>query len=152
MQTLQQFNEFFYRHFDGALAYACKLVAIDDAEDVVQFAFIKVWQYRGQLKEPVGFLYTCIKHKCFDLLKRKIAQPLNGYLELPELGNINPHEDNLLAVQNQILKLKPINRRVIELALIGYSNKEIASLLKRSEQTIKNIKRITIKQIKKALA
>jgi RNA polymerase sigma-70 factor (ECF subfamily) len=37
-----------------------------DAEDVVQEAFVRFWRSRGQVSEPLAYLYGCLKHCALD--------------------------------------------------------------------------------------
>jgi RNA polymerase sigma-70 factor, ECF subfamily len=40
-----------------------------DAEDVVQEAFIRFWQAKGRVHQPVAYLYAAVKHCALDWLR-----------------------------------------------------------------------------------
>jgi RNA polymerase sigma-70 factor, ECF subfamily len=42
-----------------------------DAEDVVQEAFLRFWPNRGGVRDPVAYLYTCVRRTAIDWLRDK---------------------------------------------------------------------------------
>ncbi len=39
---------------------------LDDAQDVVQDAFVNFWQSRSRAKDPLAYLYACVRRQCLQ--------------------------------------------------------------------------------------
>jgi RNA polymerase sigma-70 factor (ECF subfamily) len=65
----------FYRHRDGALAFAVRLLGnAEDAADVVQDAFRYLHRTAGRYAPAAKFttyLFRIVKHQCIDILRRR---------------------------------------------------------------------------------
>jgi len=42
-----------------------------DAEDILQEAFVRYWRNRHGVRDPVAYLYTCVRRTAVDWLRRK---------------------------------------------------------------------------------
>ena len=128
----------------------------EDAEDVTQETFIKAWEYRAKLRPKTiyAWLLKCAQNLCFNLLKRqKFQTPLKEgeEAELETLLHTHTHQSNPLpdeivikqelkeVVRCAISKLPPDMRVVIIMReLDGMSFKEIATITKQPEGTVKS--------------
>ena len=128
----------------------------EDAEDITQETFIKAWKHRAKLhpKTVRSWLLKCAQNFCFNLLKRrKFQMPLtegdDGELEgllHTYTRRSNPPPDELIIKQElkkfvhcAISKLPPDMRAVIIMReLDGMSFKEIATVTKQPEGTVKS--------------
>ena len=128
----------------------------EDAEDITQETFIKAWQNRAKLhpKTVRSWLLKCAQNFCFNLLKRrKFQMPLtegdDGELEgllHTHIHRSNPSPDEITIKQElkefvhcAISKLPPDMRAVIIMReLDGMSFKEIATVTKQPEGTVKS--------------
>lgn len=46
-----------------------------DAEDVVQEAFVRFWRTRDSVREPVSYLYRCVRNCAYDLQRKRVRTP-----------------------------------------------------------------------------
>jgi RNA polymerase sigma-70 factor (ECF subfamily) len=128
----------------------------EDAEDVTQETFIKAWNHCAKLrpKTVYSWLLKCAQNLCFNLLKRrKFQMPLTDgdVTELEALLHTHTHlsdpsPDEMVIKQElkelvhcAISKLPPDMRVVIIMReLDGMSFKEIATITKQPEGTVKS--------------
>ncbi len=109
----------------------------DDAEDVLQEAFIKAFQKIDQYKGEVSFgawLKKIVINKCIDFLKTKelkVVELKEGYLQVAvnddwTVSDDVTYQEVLLAMDNLTEKY----RSVIQLFLLeGYDHQEISEIL-----------------------
>lgn len=45
-----------------------------DAEDVVQDAFVRFWQSRATVQDPIAYMYACVRHCALDSQRTKRRQ------------------------------------------------------------------------------
>ena len=70
----RQFQKLLQEHKDRVFGYAVYLLRNpEDAEDVVQEVFVKLWNHWEEIdrKRAIGWLMKVARHKCLDLLRRK---------------------------------------------------------------------------------
>ncbi|MFM7023214.1 MAG: RNA polymerase sigma factor [Flavobacteriales bacterium] len=138
----------FYSHFYGKMFHACVRYAKDrdEAKDIVQEGFIKVFKhlhqfdFNGSLEGWVRrvMVNTAINHY------RKHIKDIVNYMEDEKVVIMEKHEEEndssgdfspeqlLAMVQN----LTPVYRAVFNLSVIeGYSHKEISEVLGITEST-----------------
>lgn len=115
----------------------------EDAEDMLQEAFIKVFtqiqqfENRGSLE---GWILRIVVHTCINHLKKN--KKFNENVELAFAGNIMIREDNVQGMMQakqivECIRALPIGyRTVLNLyAIEGYSHREIGVLLDIEEGT-----------------
>ena len=134
-----------YRQYCEGMFYVAKRFVndSDDAEDVVQEAFIKAFQKIDQFKGEVTFgawLKRIVINKSIDFLKTKKER----FQDLNE-NSIHIVEDDdwtvedgisIDAVKEAINELSEKYRLVVQLYLMeGYDHKEISQILKLTETT-----------------
>ncbi|MDR0750144.1 MAG: RNA polymerase sigma factor [Tannerellaceae bacterium] len=129
-----------------------------DAEDILQDAYCKLWYKREELthiNNTEAFCTTLVKNLCFDLLRlqRKNIQE-EGLENLPLSTGISPEteaieQDESKQIQRLIDKLPEKQRQVIRLSAIndcspeeieeitGLSAGNIRVLLSRARKTVK---------------
>jgi RNA polymerase sigma-70 factor (family 1) len=150
------YTEIFNRYNSLLFVHAFKkLQNREEAKDVVQEIFVKVWATREDFMPKnnlAGYLYTCVHHKILDLFARqRTTNNYIGFLQqfLDESKDSTDHlirEKQLSAIiEREIAALPPKMREVFELSRKKQlSHKEIASHLNISEETVKS-------QVKNAL-
>lgn len=76
---------------------ACRLLEnADDAEDLVQEAYLKLWEKREGLaviSNPEAFCVTLVKNMCFDLLRSGKYIQNRQSVELTEVQNASQADD-----------------------------------------------------------
>jgi len=130
----------------------------EDAEDVVQHTFFKVWEKRENINSNLvfkSFLFTIAYNISVDLLRARLKE--KGYKESISViasSNYNLEEriefGDLLDRVNQIVKdLPPRKREIYQLSRIhNLTNSEIAEKLKISAKTVENGLGYSLKYIK----
>ena len=131
--------------------YSSKMLAVcyryarnrEDAEDMLQEAFIKVFlqirqfQSKGSLE---GWIRRVVVHTCINNLKKN--KKFNESVDIIHAKNIYVREENIPSIVQakqivECIRMLPIGyRTVLNLyALEGYSHKEIAGMLEIEEST-----------------
>lgn len=118
------------------------------AEDAIQDVFIKLWNKRhtiDETKSMSGLLFTILRNHLLNMLrdqKREIISITDIHRELMPSGNLT--DDEVLyreyheIFQQGLDELSERKREIFELrTLKGYSNSEVADLLKINVRTVK---------------
>lgn len=154
-----------YRGFYKALVvYAASIVGdSENAEDIVQDTFTKMWQKRpsfkneGQLKV---YLYTATHNQSISYLRHSSRE--GSKVSLPSVGNevmmlADNGEEQLFGpevyrrLMMMVEKLPTRQREVFLMAMDGKKNKEIASQLDISLNTVKVLKGRALQTLKQNL-
>lgn len=116
----------------------------DDAEDVLQDAFVKAFLKLGTYREDASFgswLKMIVINQCLDFLKKRKLKFVDADEEsFPDLAE-KPAAEMIIgleAVHESIKRLPGGARIVVNLYLLeGFSHKETAKMLNISESTAK---------------
>ncbi len=77
-KDLIRFEGLFQQYYPRLKRYAYHIVGdAEEAEDLVQDVFLHVWKNRNKLdgeKNISAYLFTIIRNKCLNLLKRKLVE------------------------------------------------------------------------------
>jgi RNA polymerase sigma-70 factor (ECF subfamily) len=112
----------------------------------VQETFIRLWKYRTHLNETLAFniqLFRIAKTALVDVAKRTTKAPVTyvPYNELPDVAEEDSYQfspDKKEQLQYLIATLPPVRKKILNLKINGYSNKEIASQLTITVKTVEN--------------
>jgi RNA polymerase sigma-70 factor (family 1) len=119
----------------------------EEAENMVQDVFLKIWMKREHIKPDHNFnsyLFTCLRNMAFDYFKKveKSDYLRRQYMELIKIAADDEKEEKerqihlvQTAIDSLSLKRKQILRLNIE---EGKSYQEIAEFLRISKNTVKN--------------
>jgi RNA polymerase sigma-70 factor, ECF subfamily len=157
--TRDDFNDLVRQHNRNLYGYAFRILRKqEEAEDVVQEVFIKLWNLGPKLDnyDNIGALaITMVKNLCIDQLRKKkhFIREEREVQDIQSIDNISPfvllenrESDNIL--QKIISRLPDIYKVVIELREFeGLSYEEIA------EKTVQNINtlRVTLSRARKMI-
>lgn len=122
---------------------------MEDAEDIVQETFYRIWKNRIELDENKSiqsYLFTSIRNSCLNILQHKKTENqyarLMATVYLNNLDEVSPHE-SLVAediekdFHNALEKLPSQCRKIFELnRLDGLKYHEIAEKLNISTKTV----------------
>ncbi|SDC54312.1 RNA polymerase sigma-70 factor [Pedobacter soli] len=146
----QAFDEAFLIHFKSLHAYAFTMVKDrDDAEEIVQNVFVRIWTRREQLKTDgflKSFLYRAVHNESLNYLKhQKVRSNFNVHYAdavKNEMGNLNTEitvtelEKNIHSAIND---LPEKCRHVFQLSRFEQMKyQEIAAALNISVKTVEN--------------
>ena len=134
----------------------------EDAEEIVEDIFIHLWEIRNNIKKEDTLrplLYIMAKNYLINAYRSQVNSPI--YEEYINYENIlsedqTTHhlefEDFFNQFKNALQKLPMTQQKIITLSKIeSLNNKEIASRLNLSEQTVKNQLSIGLKTLRKEL-
>lgn len=118
----------------------------EEAEDVVQEVFLRLWKKREILDEyrsVEALAMTATKNMCFDKIRSKRYQFENGYDNSKFLENIPEetgpdHSDRIHAVHRAIRQLPEIQQMIVHLRDVeGCEFEEIASITEMNENAVR---------------
>ncbi len=131
-----------------ALRFANSLLKdTEEAENLVQDVFLKIWMRREQIKPDYNFnsyLFTCLRNMAFDYFKKLEKSELlrTQYMEAMMLVSDEEREEKELRinlVQQAVESLSVKRKQILKLNIEeGKSYQEIAEFLRISKNTVKN--------------
>src|SRR5256885_1664411 len=148
----------------GRLAYSVALRVLGDpgrAEDVVQEAFLRIWNHAASFDAHRGslrtWLLTSVRNRSIDYLRGRGA-PERQELELePALAEVGLRSDpwrevsqslERTAVREAMGNLPAEQRQAVELAYFaGYSHREIAEMTSVPLSTVKGRMRLALEKL-----
>lgn len=154
------FNIFFKMHYKNLLAYMTTFTNNrDQAEDLVQQAFVLLWENRSLLDEnrsPKQYLYTIALNQ-YKVLYRKQRQRTVFLEELKQRALLNVLDKNQDEIKEKLLLLKKsidaLPPRCKEILIMnkfeGLLYAEIAERLQISVKTVEAQMRIAYEKIRK---
>lgn len=156
-----EIKDYFKEWYPGLVVFAQQFVSsVTEAEDVVQNAFIKLFEnFEGEkdINAVKGYLYKIIRNECINLIKheavkRKHQQSAQFDIEHEKiyLQKI-VEEETYLALSKAIKSLPTQCREVLMLSLNGLKNNEIAEDLEISVNTVKSQKKRAYSRIREQL-
>ncbi|WP_025764272.1 RNA polymerase sigma factor [Dyadobacter tibetensis] len=119
----------------------------EEAENLTQELFLKLWLRRTQIKPEQNFnsyLFTCLRNMAFDHFKKmeKNQQMRLNYLDAMDAmvdDELDEKEQRLVMIQEAVEELSTKRRQILKLNLEeGKSYQEIAEFLRISKNTVKN--------------
>jgi RNA polymerase sigma-70 factor (ECF subfamily) len=152
-----------YDRYAG-LAYGVALRVLGDpgrAEDVVQEAFLKVWNNAGGFDAQQGslraWLLTAVRNRSIDYLRGRGARERQEQALQPDMGEGVPRSDpwrevslslERSAVREALASLPAEQRQAVELAYFGgYSHREIAEMTRVPLTTVKGRIRLALEKL-----
>lgn len=155
------FEEIFRKYREKIYYFAIRYYnSAEDAENVVQDVFIKLWDERENVKEELSlnnYIYTIAKNHLFNIQRKKINEKayrnyiVEHLVQTPNLENEMIYADLKESIDKIIDELPAQRKRVFVMGnLEGLSNKEVASALNLSVRTIAVHKSLALQALKKA--
>ncbi|MBF9251787.1 RNA polymerase sigma-70 factor [Pontibacter sp. 172403-2] len=153
--------ESLYQKFEPKLyAFALGMVRQrEDAEEVVQEVFLKVWE-RRELLDPEqnfdGYLFSIVKNIVYNKTRRKVYElAFTQYLAATGTGKscsteeAIAYQDLAKLLEEIYATLPPVRRHIFVMSRVeGKSNSEIARLLNTSNSNIQNHLNKALKLVK----
>ena len=139
--TELDYNNCVDEHSNGVYRFILKnLRSTQDAEDIVQSAFEKLWVNRERVTplKAKSYLYTVAYHQMIDVIRKENKKPTtNEFIDVAQVTHQTSSElkQNLLSAINQ---LNPTQKSLVLLKdYEGYSYKEIGEITNLSESQVK---------------
>jgi RNA polymerase sigma-70 factor, ECF subfamily len=128
-----------------------------EAEDIVQEAFLALWQHAERLDPERGhvvpLLLTIVHHRATDHLRRSGREHPAPIPDILAVEGADPAEsivgrENRTVIKEAIAALPDTQRRTLKLAyLAGYSHSEIAAVMKTPVGTVKSRLRLALERL-----
>lgn len=158
------FEVIFAKYYPKVHAFALGLLKEgDDADDLTQQVFIKVWERRlrmGEVKDLDSYLYRITKNSFLDLIEQK--QKRQGVSTIDRITDIPSRESTIDDIAAEELKLlvdmvvenmSEQRRRVFVLSREqGKTNQEIANELGISKKTVENHLHLALQELRKVIS
>jgi RNA polymerase sigma-70 factor, ECF subfamily len=156
------FEEIFRKYREKIYYFAIRYYnSAEDAENIVQDVFIKLWDEHEGVKEELSlnnYIYTIAKNHLFNIQRKKLNEKayrnylVDHLVHIPNLENELIYAD-LKAKIDEIIDELPAQRKKVFIMsnMEGVSNKELASQLNLSVRTIEVHKSLALQTIRKAL-
>ena len=151
------FRSLFDEYYQALCLFAVHYLG-DDAEaaDVVQECFIKYWDRRRDfdcLVKIRSFLYTVVRNDCLNIVRNdeRRRKRLEGVAEEQYFRDTVVEEETFRIFYQAVDTLPRQTRQVINLALEGLNNDDIALQMGISVHTVHMLKKIAYKKLRSLL-
>lgn len=154
------FRIFFTRYQASLLSFLMsKGTSRGDAEDLLQTAFLIIWEKRGEIRPDRSlrsFLFTIAYNRMLNMFRDRKGQDPEYAYQLAGSGG-NPEEETCnrqaLETMQKALEVMPEKRRgVFELCYLqGLTHKEAAQALNVAKKTVENHMALALKELRAAL-
>lgn len=144
----EAFSQLYNFYKTPALRFSISLLKDEEeAENLTQELFLKIWIRREQIKPEqnfTSFLFTCLRNMAFDYFKKmeKNQQMRLNYLDMMDVQSDDEMEETerrICNVQNAVESLSTKRKQILKLNIEeGKSYQEIAEFLRISKNTVKN--------------
>ena len=139
--TEQDYNNCVDEHSNGVYRFIVKNIrSTQDAEDIVQSAYEKLWVNRERVTplKAKSYLYTVAYHQMIDVIRKENKKPTtNEYMEVDQVT----HQISSELKQNLLSAINLLNPTQKSLVLLkdyeGYSYQEIGEIMNLSESQVK---------------
>lgn len=167
----REFKEIYNMYFPKLVHFSkMYIISETDAENIVQDVFLYFWENQkslGYIDNLNAFLFTMVKNKCIDYLRKQTRTSLRNYpitdvqekefelklyaLQTFDESNLSREEIESL-ITNALYTLSPRCREIFILSRFeGLKHKEIADRLNISTNTIEGHITTALKKLKEIL-
>ncbi|MCK7551345.1 MULTISPECIES: sigma-70 family RNA polymerase sigma factor [Marinobacter] len=134
------------------------------ADDVIQDAYIKVWQKAGQYDaakaSPIAWMASIARNSAIDELRKQPARRSMGDEEIDEIASVQPtaqaeleEQQAVNSLNSCIDELEKDRQDMVRLAYLnGWSRDELAAHFDQPVNTVKTWLHRALKQLKRCLA
>lgn len=142
------FRELYNHYYKQGLLFLTSIVKDkEEAENMLQDVFVKIWLRREQINPELNFnsyLFTCLRNMAFDHLKKveKSQQMKLQFMQFMEESN-RPDSDvddtRIIQLRTALDHLPEKRKMIVKLNIEeGKSYQEIAEIMRISKNTVKN--------------
>jgi RNA polymerase sigma-70 factor (ECF subfamily) len=161
--NIEAFEKVFFGFADRLYYFALRYLRNQqDAEEIVQDVFVKLWENRHNLNEELsfsGYLFTIARNTIFNQNRKKVNEHayqdyVKSFLESSSNKTENDliYEDIKVIVDKVVEELPPQRKLIYKLSREkGLSYREIAQELDLSERTVEAHIRLALKTLTQVL-
>ena len=148
ISTLSSFRILYDEKFNNLVIYSIGMgIPYDQAKDIVQECFIKLWENRENVSNPVSYLFTSVRNSSLNYLKAE-QKSKGKVVAIDEVHHIKVDDSAIDAaveyyhkVEEAYKRLQELTGRCKEIFVMTYVEKmkirEVAEELDISENTVK---------------
>lgn len=151
------FKELFDAYYQALCVFATTYLRDDTlAADIVQECFVKFWRHRAGFNDTFNiksFLYAMVRNQCLNSIRdnKLIREDLSVVMSEEFYTETLIEEEAYRMFYEAVNALPAQTRQVIQLALDGLKNSEIAERLGVAESSVHTLKKIAYKKLRVAL-
>jgi RNA polymerase sigma-70 factor (ECF subfamily) len=143
---IKTFHTIYENMYHSLCLYGFKIINDEDiVKDVVQEAFIVLWNRRVEFNKLIGtkaYLYSTVRNQLLNLIRDKKTVPIEDVnVNETTFDNQITQEETYKLLREAIDELPEQTKNILNLAINGCLNDEIAEQLNISVNTVKTLKR-----------
>ncbi len=139
--TDKAYNECVDNFADGVYRFIVKNIRhTEDAQDIVQSAFEKLWVNRAQVlpEKAKSYLFTVAYHQMIDHIRKSNKMPLSDEASIPHQPVNQAQTELKELLMRAVNELNPIQKSIVLLKdYEGYSYREIGEIMNLSDSQVK---------------
>ena len=139
--TDKDYNDCVDNFADGVYRFIVKNIRhTEDAQDIVQSAFEKLWVNRAQIlpEKAKSYLFTVAYHQMIDHIRTSNKMPLSEETSIPHEPINQGHVELKQVLMHAVNQLNPTQKSLVLLKdYEGYSYQEIAEIMNLSDSQVK---------------
>ena len=139
--TDKDYNECVDNFADGVYRFIVKNIRhTEDAQDIVQSAFEKLWVNRAQVlpEKAKSYLFTVAYHQMIDHIRKSNKMPLAEETSIPHQPINQAQAELKQLLMRAVNQLNPTQKSLVLLKdYEGYSYQDIAEIMNLSDSQVK---------------
>jgi RNA polymerase sigma-70 factor (ECF subfamily) len=139
--TDKAYNDCVDNFADGVYRFIVKNIRhTEDAQDIVQSAFEKLWVNRAQVlpEKAKSYLFTVAYHQMIDHIRKSNKMPLAEDTSIPHQQIVQHNSELKQVLMQAVNELNPTQKSLVLLKdYEGYSYQEIAEIMNLSDSQVK---------------
>jgi RNA polymerase sigma-70 factor (ECF subfamily) len=139
--TDKDYNDCVDNFADGVYRFIVKNIRhTEDAQDIVQSAFEKLWVNRAQVlpEKAKSYLFTVAYHQMIDHIRKNNKMPLSEDAAIPHQQIVQHNSELKQVLMQAVSELNPIQKSIVLLKdYEGYSYREIGEIMNLSDSQVK---------------
>ena len=139
--TDKDYNDCVDNFADGVYRFIVKNIRhTEDAQDIVQSAFEKLWVNRAQVlpEKAKSYLFTVAYHQMIDHIRTSNKMPLAEETSIPHQPIVQERRELKQVLMRAVNELNPTQKSLVLLKdYEGYSYQEIGEIMNFSDSQVK---------------
>jgi len=139
--TVKDYNNCVDEYSDGVYRFILKNIRDEDnAKDVVQDAFMKMWEKAESIdaKKAKSYIFTAAYHTMIDFIRKNKRLISEAEVYRPEPSSSRSYSDVNEILEEALEKLSEVQKAVVVLRdYEGYSYQEIGEIVNLNESQVK---------------